>query len=71
MGATKKKERDPYGNVYSIRIEDMDVEYFDYLRDQLAEQTRMKVTRTWIITEMIRMGTPIFEKKYKLKRPVD
>lgn len=71
MGVTKKKELSKNGNVYSIRIENEDVEYFDYLKNQLTEQTGIPVSRTWVIAEMIRMGMSIFEKKYKLKRPVD
>ena len=66
-----KKERMKHGNVYSVRFEAEDVEYFDYIKEQLTEQTGIPTTRTWVIIEMIRMGMTIFEKKYKLKRPVD
>jgi len=71
MGAPKKKVGAPPAGVYSIRIEDPDIEYFDFLKEELADKTGIPVSRTWVIAEMIRMGMPIFEKKYKLKRPVD
>jgi len=54
---------------FTFRLEERDKEYFNWLTKEIAESTGLTVTRTWVVTEMVRLGMPIFEKKYSIKKP--
>jgi len=55
--------------VYSVRLEENDFKYYKWLRATLNRETGIPISTTWIVAELLRMGMPVFEKKYNLKRP--
>jgi len=55
--------------VHSIRMNEKDWEYYKYIRTLVSDETGIPVSVTWVITELMRLGTPIFEKTHKIKRP--
>ena len=56
--------KDNKTNMLTLRLDEADWEYLNEIVRYMKEKSGMKVTRTWIVLEMMRLGRKSFENSY-------
>lgn len=65
---TQRKEKIPNKDeMISMRLTTRQLQILDEYRTTLEEEMGLPVTRGWVVTRLIELGTPAFEKLYGVK----
>lgn len=55
----------------SIRMSPQWDEYIEQVAEELSKKMDVDITKTWVVTQLMKMGLPSFEKKHNIRRKSD